>query len=41
MGKKWQHFQEKRRDYSIDLGGVGGSTETDKGTVAILDLTAR
>jgi hypothetical protein len=37
MEKKWQHFQEKRRDYSIDSGGLGVSTETDKGTVAILD----
>ncbi len=39
MGKKWHHFQEKRRDYSTKTGGVGVSTETDKGTVAILDLT--
>ena len=29
MGKKWQHFQEKRRDYSIKAGGVGVSPETD------------
>ena len=41
MEKKWQHFQEKRRDYSIDSGGLGVSTETDQGTVAILDLPAR
>lgn len=41
MGKKWHHFQEKRRDYSIDSGGVGVSTEPHKGTVAILDLAAR
>ena len=38
MGKKWQHFQEKRRDYSIEPGGVGVSTEADQGAVAILDL---
>jgi hypothetical protein len=38
MATKWQHFQEKRRDYSIEPAGVGVSTETDKGTVAILDL---
>lgn len=41
MGKKWHHFQEKRRDCSIDSGGVGVSTEPHKGTVAILDLAAR
>jgi integrase/recombinase XerD len=41
MAKKWQHFQEQRRDYSIDSGGVGVSGETDKGAVAILDLPAR
>jgi hypothetical protein len=40
MAKKWRHFQEKRRDYSIEPSGVGVSTETDKGTVAILDLAA-
>jgi integrase/recombinase XerD len=39
MAMKWQHFQEKHRDYSIEPAGVGVSTETDKGTVAILDLT--
>lgn len=39
MGKKWQQFQEQRRDYSIDSGGVGVSPETDQGTVAILDLS--
>ncbi len=37
MAKKWQHFQEKRRDYSIEPAGVGVSTETDKSKVAILD----
>jgi integrase/recombinase XerD len=37
MGKKWQHFQEKRHDYSIEQGGVGVSKETDKGAMAILD----
>jgi integrase/recombinase XerD len=41
MGKKWQQFQEQRRDYSIDSGGVGVSGETDKDAVAILDLPAR
>lgn len=37
IGKKWQHFQETRRDFSIEPR-VGVSTETDKGAVAILDL---
>src|SRR5262249_29215919 len=41
MSKKWQHFQEQRRDYSVDSGGVGVSSEADEGTVAILDLPAR
>jgi Site-specific recombinase XerD len=41
MATKWQHFQEKRRDYSIEPSGVGVSTETDQGTVAILDLATR
>ena len=40
MGKKWQHFQEKRRDYSIETGGVGVSTEADQGAVAVLDLAS-
>ena len=38
MGKKWQHFQETRRDFSIDPRGAGVSTEKDQGAVAILDL---
>jgi integrase len=41
IGKKWQQFQEQRRDYSIDSGGVGVSAETDKDAVAILDPPAR
>jgi len=40
MGKKWQQFQEKHRDYSIDSGGVEVSKETDKGAMAILDAAA-
>jgi len=40
MAKRWQHFQEKRRDYSIEPAGVGVSAETDQGTVAILDPAA-
>lgn len=38
MGKKWQHSQETRRDFSIDPRGPGVSTEKDQGAVAILDL---
>lgn len=41
MGRKWQQFQERRRDYSIDSGGVGVSAETDKDAMAILDFPAR
>jgi integrase len=41
MSKKWQHFQEKRRDHSIDPGRAEVSSETHKGTMAILDLPAR
>ncbi len=41
MGKKWHDFQEQRRDYSIHSGRAAVSTETHKGTVAILDLSAR
>ena len=41
MGKKWHDFQEQRRDYSIHSGRAEVSTETHKGTVAILDLSAR
>jgi integrase/recombinase XerD len=40
MGNKWQHFQEQRRDYSTKSGGVGVPSETDQGTVAILDFSA-
>ena len=41
MGKKWHDFQEQRRDYSIHSGRAEVSTETYKGTVAIVDLPAR
>jgi integrase/recombinase XerD len=41
MGKKWQHFQERRRDDSNDPGRVGDSAEAHKSTMAILDLATR
>ncbi len=41
MGKKWQHFQERRPDDSNDPGRVGDSTEAHQSTMAILDPAAR
>ena len=41
MGKKWQHFQERRRDDANDPGRVGDSAEAHKSTMAILDLATR
>lgn len=41
MRNKWQHFQEKRRDYSKDPGGIGDSAETHKSTMPILEPATR
>ncbi len=41
MGKKWQHFQERRRDDSNDPGRVGDSAEAHQSTMAILELATR
>jgi integrase/recombinase XerD len=41
MGKKWRHFQEKRRDESNDPDRVSDSAETHKTTMALLDPASR